>query len=123
MSTVLIHGLTDRIEAIPAWPEGPFGWRDYPTLYSAARPQIEHLKNYAKALGKLRGLGGCAQVLLDSWADEFFKIDAYRSQITWLRSVTAANVAIEICYAHVTIPLQGENFRIEMARIRAQAGV
>jgi hypothetical protein len=119
MSTVLIHGLTSRIEAIPNWPEGPFQIRDFPILYSAARPQIEHLKSYAATLGPLRNLGPDDQAQLDAWAAEFFMIDAYRKPIEW-RSATA-RVAVEICYAHCTVRLHGENFRQEMARIRASS--
>lgn len=118
MSAVLYNLGFGRTEAIPAWPEGPFGWCDYPTRYSASRQQIEHLKGYARTVGKLRGLDDSDQEILDSWADEFFKIDAYRKPIVW--SVAAAKVAIEICYGHVTVYLHGENFRSEMARIRSQ---
>jgi hypothetical protein len=119
MSTVLIHGLTARTEAIPNWPEGPFQIRDFPILYSAARVQIEHLKSYAAALGQLRDLGADDQAQLDTWAAEFFKIDAYRKPIAWRPA--AAKVALEICYAHCTVRLHGENFHQEMARIRANS--
>lgn len=118
MSTCLYNLGIGRTEAIPNWPEGPFKIADFPVLYSASRSQIEHLKGFARTVGKLRGLSEDDQALLDSWAVEFFMIGAYRKPIVW--TVLAAKVAIEICYAHVTVRLQGENFRSEMTRIRSQ---
>jgi hypothetical protein len=121
VSTVLYNLGFGRTEAIPNWPEGPFKTSDFPILYTASRSQIEHVKEYAKTVGKLRGLSDDDQALLDSWAADFFLIGAYRKPVPW--TVAAAKVAIEICYGHVTVYLHGENFRSEMARIRSQAGV
>lgn len=121
MSTVLYNLGFGRTEAIPNWPEGPFKISDFPILYGASRSQIEHLKGYARTVGKLRELSEADQALLDSWAADFFLIGAYRKPVPW--TVAAAKVAIEICYGHVTVYLHGENFRSEMVRIRSQTGV
>lgn len=121
MSTVLYNLGIDRTEAIPAWPEGPFKIGDFPILYGASRSQIDHLKGYARTVGKLRALSEGDQTILNDWAADFFMIGAYRKPTPW--TVAAAKVAIEICYAHVTVYLHGENFRSEMARIRSKVGV
>lgn len=117
MSIVLFDlGLGGRLEAVPAWPEGPFKISDFPILYGAARSQIEHLVSYAEAIALLHELDEANKEQLALWAREFFLIGAYRKQIDWFP--LAAVAASRICYDHCSVPLHGPNFHSELVRIR-----
>lgn len=118
MSAIIYDlGVGGRLEAVPACPEGPFTVRDFRPLYTAARAQIEHLACYTATIADLRGLGAVDRDLVIAWAREFFMIDAYRAPIVWTEP--ARLVAIEVCFAHGSVPIQGPNFTSELARLRA----
>lgn len=110
-------GLGNRLETVPAWPEGPWKGSDFRPYYSATRPQIAHLIDYAKAIATLENLDEEDSTQLVDWASEFFLIDAYRKPIAW--RPFAAMAAHRICYEHSSVYLHGPNFRTEDARIVA----
>lgn len=117
MSAVLFDlGLGGRLEAVPAWPEGPFKISDFPIFYGASRSQIAHLVSYAETIATLHELDAEDRERLVLWAREFFMIGAYRKPIEW--RPLAAVAASRICYDHCTVPIQGPNFHEELVRIR-----
>ena len=110
-------GLGLRLETVPAWPEGPWKISDFRPYYSATRPQIAHLVEYAHVIARLDKLDEADTNQLIEWATEFFMIDAYRKSIEW--RPLAAVAAHRICYEHFSVYLHGPNFRSEDARIVA----